>query len=85
MLGLEANDSLTFFQNEIVPFSNATVSLHFTNRVVVLITEANLIDPILACFQSYLSNWSIRRQMTNLVAFADARVSSEGRCQAATR
>ena len=85
MLGLEADDALTFFQNEIMPFSDATVSLHLPNRVVVLITEANLIDPILACFQTYLSNRSIRRQMTNLVAFADARVSSEGRCQAATR
>lgn len=81
MLGLEANDSFTLLQDEIVPLTNTTVSLHLANRVVVLVAEANLIDPVLACLQSYLANGAVGRQVANLIAFVDARVPRERRRQ----
>ena len=82
MLGLEANDSFALLQDEIVPLTNTAVSLHLTNCVVVLIAEANLIHPVLACLQSYLANRAVGWQVANLIAFVDARVPRERRRQA---
>ena len=81
MLGLESNDSFTLLQYEIVPLTNTTVSLHLANRVVVLVAEANLIHPVLACLQSYLANRAVGRQVANLIAFVNARVPCERRRQ----
>ena len=64
-----------------MPLTNTTVSLHLTNRVVVLIAEANFIHPVLARLQSYLADGAVGWQVANLIAFVDARVTREGRRQ----
>ena len=59
MLLLEADDALALFQYDVVPLANTTVRFHLSNGVITIITEPNLVNPILASFDSNLSNWSV--------------------------
>jgi len=61
VLLLEANDTLSLLENYIVPFTDSTICLNFADRVVILITEADLIDPVLARFDSDLADRAIGR------------------------
>lgn len=72
MLCLEPDNTFTFFKNDVVPFTNATVSLDLPNRIIILVTEADFINPVLTGLYSYLANRAIRRQMANLIALVDA-------------
>ena len=83
MLGLEANDSFALLEDEIVPLADTAVSFHLADRVVVLIAETNLIDPVLARLQSYLAHGTVGWQVANLIAFVHARVPRKRRREAA--
>ena len=56
MLFLESNDALTLLKDNVMPFSHPAVSFNLTDRIVILVTETDLIDPILTGFDSNLAN-----------------------------
>jgi hypothetical protein len=72
MFCLKPDDAFTFFKNDVVPLTNTTVSLDLPNRIIILVTEADFIYPILTGFHTYLANGAILRQITNLIALVDA-------------
>ena len=58
MFLLEANNTLTLLKDYIVPVAHSTVSLDFTDCIVILVQEANLVHPVFACLDSDLANLS---------------------------
>ncbi len=48
MLLLEANDTFSFLEGNIVPVADSTVCLDLAHHEVILIAEAYLVDPVLA-------------------------------------
>lgn len=56
MLFLEADDAFALFQNYVMPFTDATISLDLCDREIVLVAEADLVDPVLARLDTNLSN-----------------------------
>ena len=63
MFLLETDDTLALFEHDVVPVTNATICLHFSNRVVVLVAESDFVHPVFASFDSNFAYRSIRRQI----------------------
>ena len=80
MLFLEANNALTFLNNDIMPFTDSAISLDLTNREVVIVAEADFVHPVLAGLNSDFTYWPSFVKDNLLVALVDARVSCERRC-----
>lgn len=59
MLFLKSNDALTLLEEHVVPLADPTVCFHLADRVVVLIAESNLIDPVLACFDANFADLAV--------------------------
>jgi len=79
VLFLEAHDAFTLLKHHVVPITYAAVSLHLADGEVVLVTEANLIDPVLAGLDADLADGPVLVEHNQLVALVDSRVPSEGR------
>jgi len=79
VLFLEADDALALNQLNIVPFADPAVSLDFSDREIVLVAETDLVDPVFACLDAYLSDGAALFEHHLLVALVDAGVSGEGR------
>lgn len=72
MLLLEADDALALFEDDVVPLAHSAVSLDLANGEVVLVAEANLVDPVLAGLDTYLSDGSVPVEHYLLITLVDA-------------
>ena len=82
MFFLEAHDALSFFKDDVVPLSNATIGLDLSDRVLVLVEESDLIDPVLARLDPDLPDWPVRREADALLASVNSTCSGEWRAHA---
>ena len=72
MLFLEAHDAFAFLEHDIVPLANTAVSFYLADREVVLVAEANLVDPVLAGLDPHFAYGAILVEHHLLVALVDS-------------
>ena len=72
MFLLEAHNAFTSLEHDIVPLSHTAVGLYLADREVVLVAEANLIDPVLASLDADFANLAILVEYHLLVALVDS-------------
>ena len=72
MFFLEAHDAFSLFEHDIVPLAYTAVSLYLADREVVLVAEANLVDPVLAGLDADFANRAILVEHHLLVALVDS-------------
>ena len=79
VLFLEAHNALAFLQNDVVPLSHSTVCFDFANGEIVLVAEANLVDPVLGGLDADFADGAVLVDDHLLVALVDAGVACERR------
>ena len=72
MLFLEAHDAFAFLEHDIVPLANTAVGFYLADREVVLVAEADLVDPVLAGLDPHFANGAILVEHHLLVALVDS-------------
>ena len=72
MLFLEAHDAFAFLEHDIVPLANTAVGFYLANREVVLVAEADLVDPVLACLDAHFADCARFVKNDGLIALVDA-------------
>ena len=72
MFFLEAHDALALLEHDIVPLANTAVGFYLADREVVLVAEANLVDPVLAGLDPHFADGAILVEHHLLVALVDS-------------
>lgn len=72
MFLLEAHNTFTPLEDDIVPLAYTAVGLYLADREVVLVAKANLVDPVLAGLDADFANVAILVEYHLLVALVDS-------------